>query len=255
MRLFPTRTFLLFLLVLAAVAQDAPTEVLQVPPESVQNLLIRRVAPTYPPLARQARIQGAVVVKVIINKAGEVRAMQLVSGHPMLAPAAIEAVKQWRYRPYEQDGAPVEIQTTVQINFSLPENSPAGGVVGDGPPGSSPMQSIIGQVHLCEESPSSSFPNRVRVSSGVMQGMIIQKRAPMYPDEARSQHVEGTVLLAMEIGKDGNVCDLALISGHPLLAPSAIDAVRQWKYRPYLLNGTPVEVETQAQVNFTLTKK
>lgn len=243
-----------FFLVFVVVAQDAPSAPLQLPPESVQSLLIRRVAPTYPPLARQARIQGTVVLKVIISKSGDVRHLLLVSGHPLLAPAAIEALKQWKYRPYEQDGQPVEIETTVQINFSLPEHPPAAGIVGDGPPGSSPMQSIVGQVHLCDESPADSLPKRVRVSQGVMQAMVIQKTAPRYPEEARSQHIEGTVLLAMEIGKDGSVCDLALISGHPLLAPSAIDAVRQWKYRPYLLNGTPIEVETQAQVNFTLTK-
>ena len=72
---------------------------------------------------------------------------------------------------------------------------------------------------------------------------------------SQKQNIEGTVLIAMEIGTDGAVCDLALISGHPLLAPAAIDAVRQWKYRPYLLNGTPVEIETQAQMNFVLTSK
>jgi TonB family protein len=257
MRRFPLRILLLFFVVLGslrAIAQDAPPAPLQVPPEAVQKLLLRRVAPTYPPLARQARIQGAVVINVIISKTGEVRTMQLVSGHPMLAPSALEAVKQWRYRSYEQDGVPVEIQTTVQINFSLPEPS-AEGIAGDGLPGSSPNQSIAGQVHLCESSPDSSLPNRVRVSQGVMRAMLISKRSPAYPEEARKQFIEGTVLLAMEIGRDGAVCDIALISGHPLLAPAAIDAVRQWKYRPYLLNNTPVEVESQAQVNFTLTKK
>jgi TonB family protein len=254
MRRFTSWVIPVFLLVIGAHAQDAPAAPVQVPPESVEGLLIRRVAPIYPPLARQARLQGAVVLEVIVSKSGEVRDLQLVSGHPMLAPAAIDAVKQWRYRPYEQDGRPVEIKTTVQINFSIPEHPAAAGVVGDGPPGSSPMQSIIGQVHLCDESASGTLPNRIRVSQGVMQGLLTQKRAPVYPEEARTQHIEGTVLIAIEIGKDGSVCDLALTSGHPLLAPPAIDAVRQWKFRPYLLNGEPIEVETQAQVNFTLKK-
>ncbi len=252
---FPPCVLTVFLLVLGTYAQDESPAPVQVPPESVQNLLLRRVVPTYPPLARQARIQGAVVLNITISKSGEVRDVELVSGHPILAPAAIEAIKQWRYRPYERDGQPVEIETTVQINFSLPEYLQPAGVVGDGPPGSSPMQSIAGQVHLCKESPADSLPKRVRVSQGVMQGLIISKQAPSYPEQARNQHIEGTVLLAMEIGKDGAVCDVALISGHPLLADSAIDAARQWKYRPYLLNGMPIEVETQAQVNFTLTKR
>ena len=255
MRFFPSCVLIMLFFLLVASAQDAPPALVQVPPETVQNLLLRRVAPSYPPLARQARIKGAVVLNVIISKSGDIRRVLLISGHPLLAPAAIEAVKQWRYRPYEQDGQPVEIETTVQINFSLPEHPLAGGIVGDGPPGSSPMQSIVGQVHLCQESPADSLPKRVRVSQGVMQALIIQKQTPKYPEEARSEYIEGKVLIAIEIGKDGAVCDVALISGHPLLAPSAIDAVRQWKYRPYLLNGQPIEIETQAQVNFTLTKK
>lgn len=85
-----------------------------------------------------------------------------------------------------------------------------------------------------------------------MQGLLISKQPPVYPEEARTAHIEGTVLMAMEISRDGSVCRIMLISGHPLLAPAAIDAVKQWKYRPYLLNGQPIEVETQAQVNFTL---
>ena len=258
MRRFPRRTLSVLLLVgaaLGAFAQDGSTAPLQPPLESIQKLLLVRVNPRYPPLARQARIQGTVVVNVIISKTGEVRSMQLISGHPMLAPSAMEAVKQWKYRPYEQDGLPVEIQTTVQVSFSLPEYAAAEGTIGDGPPGSSPMQSIRNQVHLCKQLSDGSLPNRVRVSQGVMQSMLISKRNPTYPAEARSQNIEGTVLIAMEIGTDGAVCDLALISGHPLLAPAAIDAVRQWKYRPYLLNGTPVEIETQAQMNFVLTSK
>jgi protein TonB len=62
------------------------------------------VAPVYPPLARQARIQGTVILKIVINKDGDVRNVQSVSGHPMLAPAAVEAVKQWKYHPYTEEG-------------------------------------------------------------------------------------------------------------------------------------------------------
>jgi protein TonB len=86
-----------------------------------------------------------------------------------------------------------------------------------------------------------------------MQALMTSKERPKYPEDARNQHIEGVVVLDVEIGKDGAVCDVALISGHPMLAQAAIDAVRSWKYRPYLLNGEPIEVETSAQVNFTLT--
>jgi len=86
----------------------------------------------------------------------------------------------------------------------------------------------------------------------VSQGLLITKVAPEYPEEARQAHIQGTVILQVRIDKEGNVVSLELISGHPMLAATAIAAVRQWKYRPYLLNGEPVEVDTQVLVNFVL---
>jgi protein TonB len=81
--------------------------------------LIKRVNPVYPPLARQARIQGQVVLHAVISKDGSITGLNLVSGHPMLAPAAIDAVKQWKYKPYLLNGEPVEVDTEVQVNFTL----------------------------------------------------------------------------------------------------------------------------------------
>jgi protein TonB len=79
------------------------------------------VPPIYPPLARQARIQGTVVLKAKINQTGDVVSLELVSGHPMLAPAAIEAVKQWKYLPYILNGNAVDVETQVRVNFTLSE--------------------------------------------------------------------------------------------------------------------------------------
>ncbi len=82
-------------------------------------VLVDRVPPIYPPLARQARIQGEVLLRVLIGKDGGVEKLQAVSGHPMLVPAAIVAVKQWKYKPLLVDGQPVQIETEVRVNFSL----------------------------------------------------------------------------------------------------------------------------------------
>jgi periplasmic protein TonB len=81
--------------------------------------LIRKVIPIYPPLARSARIQGTVVLKAMISKQGTIENLQLLSGHPMLAPAAIDAVRQWRYRPYILNNEPVEVETQITVNFAL----------------------------------------------------------------------------------------------------------------------------------------
>jgi protein TonB len=85
----------------------------------MEGNLIHRVQPEYPLLARQARIQGTVVLRAIISREGRIEKLQVVSGHPLLAPAAIEAVRQWRYRPYLLNDQPVEVETQVTVNFTL----------------------------------------------------------------------------------------------------------------------------------------
>lgn len=94
------------------------------PDDTIENLLIKKVNPLYPPLARQARIQGTVVVKIVTNKYGNVQSLELVKGHPLLAPAAFEAVRQWKYRPYLANGKAKEVETSVQVNF-VPGPKPA----------------------------------------------------------------------------------------------------------------------------------
>jgi len=84
--------------------------------------LVHKVLPAYPALARSARIQGTVVLQAMISKQGAIENLRLLSGHPMLAPAAIEAVRQWRYRPYILNGEPVEVDTQITVNFSLAGN-------------------------------------------------------------------------------------------------------------------------------------
>jgi TonB family protein len=125
------------------------------------------------------------------------------------------------------------------------DNSPnAGGAIGGTPsskPGTPP--------------PDSDLPQRVRVSQGVSTGLLITKVQPQYPDDARQARIQGMVVLKAEIDKSGNVESLALVSGHPMLAPAALAAVKQWKYKPYLLNGQPVAVETQVTVEFQLSPR
>jgi len=340
-----------------AIAQlsTAPSRV-RVSQEVLEGRILKKVPPVYPPLAQQARIQGTVVLNVIIDKTGNVSNIRLISGHPMLAPAAMEAVRQWKYAPYELNGEAVEVETQVKVEFELGENSAppqvalpgasGGGVVfgvigsiakpleGErvseaamrrlrvrksdpivpaayadiqgtvvldervntlgaveqvirisGPPSLAQAAmlavkdwkylpyvkdgkaiSVVSTVQLTfapngivsEPEPSEDarpqipLPRRVRVSSGVSRGLLLTKVDPQYPPDARDARIQGTVVLQATIDKEGNIASLELVSGHPMLAPAAIEAVKQWKYRPYLLNGTAVEVETSIQVNFTL---
>jgi periplasmic protein TonB len=85
----------------------------------MEGNLIHRVQPDYPVLARQVRVQGQVVLRAMISREGAIENLQVVSGHPMLIPAAVAAVRQWRYRPYVLNGEPVEVETEVKVNFVL----------------------------------------------------------------------------------------------------------------------------------------
>lgn len=103
-----------------------------------------------------------------------------------------------------------------------------------------------------QQSESTQQPVRIRVSAGLAEGLLKHKVEPQYPQEAIAKHIEGHVLLVIVIDKEGNVTNLRAISGNPILAASALEAVKQWKYRPYQLNKEPVVVETQVTIKFRL---
>jgi protein TonB len=92
----------------------------------------------------------------------------------------------------------------------------------------------------------------MKISQGVSQGLIIKRVAPDYPMQARQLRIEGAVQVEATISKEGNVSNVKVLGGHPILARAATEAIKQWKYRPYLLNSTPVEIETQITINFKL---
>src|ERR1039457_7154178 len=95
-------------------------------------------------------------------------------------------------------------------------------------------------------------PKKVNISAGVMQGMLLQKTGPVYPPIAKAARVSGTVVLQATISKTGSIENLRIISGPAMLQQAALDAVRSWRYRPYLLNNDPVEVDTTVNVIFSL---
>jgi protein TonB len=92
----------------------------------------------------------------------------------------------------------------------------------------------------------------IRVSQGVAQGLLVTKVPPVYPAQAISARIQGAVLLQANITKDGNISGLQVVSGDSVLAKAALAAVKQWKYKPYFLDGQPVQIQTQITVNFKL---
>jgi len=175
---------------------------------------------------------------------------------PPPPPAAVRIVKQVQTDIVNgQLRTPTKIPKKVEMIKEEEAPPPMmSGVVG-GVPGGIPggsmggvMGGIVGSTALIPK----VAVQRIRVSSGVTQGLVVHRVEPTYPAIAKAAHVQGTVILAAVIGKDGTIQNLHVVSGHPLLQGAAMDAVKQWKYRPYILNGEPVEVDTQVVVNFTL---
>ena len=185
------------------------------------------VPPPPPPPPPPPAIQRIVKPVVHIIKNGQMMA-------PTVIPKKIEMIK--------EDPTPPDVGVSNGVVGGVAGGS-AGGVlggiiggVGGGPPPPPP--------------PKSKGP--IRVGGNVQQANLLRQVQPIYPPIAKTAHISGTVVLHAIISKDGTIEQLEYISGPPLLMKNAMDAVRQWRYRPTMLNGEPVEVDTTVSVVFTL---
>jgi periplasmic protein TonB len=199
-----------------------------------QQLMTFLVAPPPPPPPPPP--PAAAVVKVV-----KVVQTDIVNGAlrtPTKIPRKVEMIK--------EDDAP-------------PPVSGMGGVVG-GVPGGVPGGQLGGVIGgIVSSTPvavpkvaAPPAPTKIRVSQGVLTGNLIHEVKPIYPQIAKAARVQGSVVIQANISKSGTIENLKVVSGHPMLVQSALDAVKQWRYRPYMLNNEAVEVETQITVNFTL---
>ncbi|MGA2252125.1 TonB family protein [Terracidiphilus sp.] len=182
------------------------------------------------------------------------------------APAAPHSVPQSAAHESSQSVTaprPIEIpliSAPSQIHISLQPSGPAPNAsnaccadspIGTGSgtiPGGDPF------AHSANSAPRVIHPQQgpVTISKGVAEGMLISRIVPLYPAIARAARLEGTVVLQATISRNGAIENLRVLSGSPMLQQAAMNAVQQWRYRPYLLNGDPVEVETTINVNFVL---
>ncbi len=136
-------------------------------------------------------------------------------------------------------------QASVGVVGGVPGGMPGGAVGGV-------LGSILTSAAPPPPPPKAEAPKRIRVGGNVEAAKAIFKPSPEYPPLAKMARIQGTVRLAAVISRDGTIQDLKMLSGHPLLVQSAMAAVQRWRYQPTLLNGEPVEVETEIDVNFTL---
>jgi protein TonB len=202
-----------------------------------QQLLSFLVAPAPPPPPPPAAAPAAKVIRQVES--------DLISNGELRTPTRIPQ----KVQIIREDDAPPPMAATGGVVGGVPGGIPGGqlgGVIG-GIVSSTSSMAAVPKVSLAP-------PARIRISQGVTRGLLIAKIEPRYPPLAQKARIQGDVLLTAIISKTGEVENLTLVSGHPMLVPAAFDAVRQWRYRPFLLNGEPVEVETTVTVTFTISQ-
>jgi TonB family protein len=221
--------------------------------DSVKTL----VAATYDQLFSEEELAGIVAFyKTPIGQAYARKMPEVVTRTGQLARDAAQTLKPEIMRLAQQTAA-----KAIQLGYVwIP--APAGGAAGGIVPGRNEggvIGGIIGSVPTAAVAPpppagaaTAPHPERMLVGANVQQAKLIQQAKPVYPPLARQARIEGHVILNAVIAKDGTIEDLTFVKGHPLLVPAAMEAVKQWVYAPTLVNGEPVEVMTQIDVNFTL---
>jgi protein TonB len=200
-----------------------------------------RLPPILPPTPR---LEDAVKIVGVIHEGGV--GIARAAAHPFMMPTQI----------------PHGIAKIVDVGGAAPEIA-TGGVVGspDGVFYGNTLGAIQTSQIAMPKPPAPVMKNTVepkkepmRVSQGVMEARLIHRVIPVYPPLARTARIEGKVHLVGIIGKDGTIQDLKVMDGHPLLVKAAVEAVKQWIYRPTLLSGEPVDVITPIEINFTLAR-
>ena len=181
---------------------------------------------------------------------------------PPPPPAKVVEIKRLQRKVTAEDlmRAPTAIPEKIVKIVEDPTPVPTAGVVG-GVPGGMPggtAGGVIGGIISAMAAPpppppKPKAPKRIRLGGQVQAAKLIRKPNPVYPPLAKMARIQGSVRLEAVISRGGAIKDLKVISGHPLLVKAALDAVQRWRYQPTMLNGEPVEVITQIDVNFRLT--
>lgn len=204
------------------------------------------VRPKYPKEARKKKIEGAVVLRATVALDGNLKDITVVSGDPILAAAALEAVKQWRYQPSKINGEPVEALHDVTITFKRDESTAQ-----IGPDDLSPDVPLEPSEDIEKRLAAGEFQSSS--SGGLTHPRTIYSPDPEYSDPARKAKYQGTCVLGLIVGADGQ--PLSVWVTRPLglgLDEKAIQAVQKWRFSPATKDGEPVAVILYVEVSFRL---
>jgi TonB family protein len=266
-----------------AVLKRSGVEIGKVVPEVKPPKLINQVDPVYPEQAVKAGIAGVVVVEATIDIHGRVAAVKVIKSVPGLDQAAIDAVKQWAYEPMMIDGKPRPAIMTATLQFMLAKDKDGkirgvtggsggerkgktvgwiepgtlGGVEGgvEGGVQGGVVGGVVGGVlgGVPSQEQKEFEKGAVKAVGDVKPPMLIKVVDPIYPEKARKAQVEGTVILEARTDEKGNVEDAKILKSIPVLDQAALDAVKQWKYEPTVIDGKPRKIVFTVSVRFALT--
>ena len=189
--------------------------------------LLKMVEPSYPEDAKKARIGGVVILAARVNEKGDVEEVKVLRSIPLLDQAAIDAVRQWKYEPLIIEGKLKSAVFTVTVNFKLKDEE---------------------KKKEIEEFEKGA----VKAEGDIKPPHLIKKVDPIYPEEARKKKVEGIVILSARTNEKGDVERVMLLKSIPLLDQAAIDALKQWKYEPIIIDGKPRSIIFTVTVRFQL---
>jgi TonB family protein len=218
---------------------------------TLAGMVLSKVDPLYPAEAKAAHVQGAVILHAIISKTGTVEKLEVVSGPTMLVSSAMDAVQQWTYRPYLLNGRPVEVETSITVNYTLADST-----------------TVVGQSPAANEA-----VDGVRQIEGDVKGpVILYEPEPVYTQAGRKAKVQGVVTVSIVVDEHGQPQNVHIVRGLGIgpdgkpdpklkkaarvamdrMNQSAVDAVKQYKFKPAMENGKPVAVYLNVEVNFEI---
>jgi TonB family protein len=231
--------------------QASPGGQVRVSAAVVAGMALSKPDPVYPAEAKAAHVQGAVILHAIISKTGTVENLQVISGPTMLVASAMDAVKQWTYKPYLLNGQPVEVETSITVNYTF-----------GGP------TNVVGPVPPADEASAGVK----QIGGGVTGPVVIYQPDPEFTKEGRKAKVQGVVTVSLVVDEHGQPQNVHIVRGMGIgtdgrpdpklkkaarkaadgMNQSAVDAVKQYKFKPAMENGRPVSVYLNVEVNFEI---
>ena len=246
------------LLGMSSSKQGSAESTVQACPESVSPngdvippLLTKRVNPRYPTTLRLdfasggATVEGDVVMNIVIGVDGSVRDIKVTHGLPQLIPTAMHAASQWQYEPARVNGVAIACKTSINMVFRQTDDTAAEAAMKAGND-YAPGAGGSGAKPILPPPPQGIL----RVSSRAMENLLVKRVDPTYPTDSVAVGARGAVVLLATVDKTGSVSDLQVLSGPQRFRDAATDAVKQWIFRPYLVDENPVSVQTAITLDF-----